>query len=49
MEIKTIYWKNQHCKFVTAVLEDGNTYFMCLDEKDNVVLIDPREVEGINL
>lgn len=48
MEIKTIHWKNQICKFITAIIEDGNTIFMCLDEKDEVVFIEPREVELIN-
>lgn len=49
MEIKTVYWKNQHCKFVCAYIENGNTFFLCLDEKDNAVHIAPKEVEGINM
>ena len=49
MEIKTILYQNQHYKFVCAILQGGNTMFLCLNEKDYPTLIDPAKIEGINL
>ena len=48
MEIKMVQVKAVNYKFVMAIIDQGNTLFMCLDEKDNVAFIKPTDVEVIN-